>query len=206
MDSIRSLPVYVAIPLLIILAAAIVYVIVKAFREGREVSFWPPRIGARPASETVEKNSHKSHDVLPDSREDPFAAAMASPGTVVRGVTQTAKFPNNVLALLYVESGSIAGATFALTMSSESYLFGNNPSSSDFVLPGVSRAQFRIHIRHQQGPTSSSRPYDLEIQGLGSRIDLLVDGIRAEGVPTPLNDHSVIETAGLRIRVAKLPP
>jgi len=128
---------------------------------------------------------------------------MASRGIVVRDVTQAAKFPDNVIAFLYVESGPIAGATFALTNSAQSYIFGKDPMC-DFVLPDVSRAHFRIHIRHQPGPTSSVR-HNLELQGMGSRIDLWVDGVSAGGIPTLLNDRSLIETGGLKIRVVILP-
>jgi hypothetical protein len=204
MDSLRSLPVYVLIPVLVLLGVTVVYVVLRALREGREVSFWPPRIGPRQSSESGDGKDQKSHSASPAWNEDPFSAAMASPGTLVRGVSQTAKFPDNALAFLYVESGSIAGVTFVLTTSAQSYLFGSIPSC-DFVLPAVSRAQFRIHIRRQAVPTSSLRPYNLELQGMGSRIDLWVDGVSAEFVPAPLNDHSVIETGGLKIRVLRLP-
>src|ERR1700744_479139 len=124
MDPLTSLPVYVVTPVLIILVVTIVYVVLKALREGREVSFWPPRIGPRQSSESGEGSNRKSDSASPALTEDPFSPAMASPGTVVRGVTQTGKFPDNALAFLYVESGSIAGATFVLTTSAQSYLFG----------------------------------------------------------------------------------
>jgi hypothetical protein len=185
MDSLLSLPVYVVTPVLVIFGVTVVYVVLKALREGREVSFWPPRIGPRQTAESGEGSAQKS-SASQDWNEDAFSAAIASPGT------------------LYVESGSIVGATFALTTSAQSYLFGSIPSC-DFVLPNVSRAQFRIHVLRQPGPTSSSRPYNLELQGMGSPVDLWVDGVSARGISTPLNNNSVIETGGLKIRVVKLP-
>jgi hypothetical protein len=203
MDSLHGLPVYFVAPALVILVAVVVYVILKSLREGREVSFWPPKIGARPTLENVGggKTADRSS---PEARDDPFSSAMASPGTVLRDVAQVGKFPDNALAFLYVESGSIAGATFVLTTSGQSYLFGHN-ETCDFMIPGVSRAQFRIHVRRQEGATTSLRPYNLELQELGSQIPIWVDGVNAERASVALKDHTIIETGGLKIRVLKVP-
>lgn len=56
MDNLMNgIPVYVALPGAAVLIALACFITVKAMREGREISFWPPRIGPRlstPASET----------------------------------------------------------------------------------------------------------------------------------------------------------
>jgi hypothetical protein len=65
------------------------------------------------------------------------------------------------------------------------------------MIPGVSRAQFRIHVRRQAGATPSLRPYDLELQELGSQIPIWVDGVNAERASVALKDENRVGKSNL---------
>ena len=45
---IYGLPIWLVAILGILVVPLVIYLIVNSFREGREISFWPPRIGSRP--------------------------------------------------------------------------------------------------------------------------------------------------------------
>jgi serine/threonine protein kinase len=49
-----SIPLYVLIPVGIFVLVLLAVLIAKAFYEGREISFWPPKIGPRPNQEKIE--------------------------------------------------------------------------------------------------------------------------------------------------------
>jgi len=47
---VRGIPLYFLIPIAAILTALVSFVVIKALREGREITFWPPKIGPRSSS------------------------------------------------------------------------------------------------------------------------------------------------------------
>ena len=49
--TIYGLPIWLVAILGILVVPLVIYLIVNSFREGREISFWPPRIGSRPLSD-----------------------------------------------------------------------------------------------------------------------------------------------------------
>lgn len=55
MDILKGLPTYIVLPAVALAAVAAAFLLVKSFKEGREISFWPPRIGPRPATSSQPK-------------------------------------------------------------------------------------------------------------------------------------------------------
>ena len=73
-----GIPIYVLMPVAIALVGIILFVVVRAFNEGREVSFWPPRIGPR-----TRLDNDKSNLAIPDTQQKvitdrSFAASIPS--------------------------------------------------------------------------------------------------------------------------------
>jgi hypothetical protein len=78
---VSSVPLYIVLPVAAIAAVFIVFVVLKSFKEGREISFWPPRIGARIGdrangntdfvADRHEKNLQSSHHLVLPSVEIP---------------------------------------------------------------------------------------------------------------------------------------
>jgi serine/threonine protein kinase len=50
-----GIPLYLVLPVLLVIAIILLVVMVKAFNEGREISFWPPKIGPRPGNKEPDK-------------------------------------------------------------------------------------------------------------------------------------------------------
>jgi len=65
MDLLKALPLYIAVPGAVILLGIVTVIITKALGQGREISFWPPRIGPRP-SEPPEKEKPAKKTVAAD--------------------------------------------------------------------------------------------------------------------------------------------
>ena len=60
--SIYGFPLWLVVTLGIVLISFVIYLIVMAMREGREVSFWPPRIGQKPKDETKQSKGDKKKE------------------------------------------------------------------------------------------------------------------------------------------------
>jgi hypothetical protein len=68
MDNLVSgIPVYLVIPGAAVLIALASFITVKAMREGREISFWPPRIGPRVTAPSADQTSKQPTNIVPST-------------------------------------------------------------------------------------------------------------------------------------------
>ena len=65
MDWIKELPLYLIIPIGVILIVGVIVLVFKAFGEGREISFWPPKIGSKPEPKSISEPIKQSVSSLP---------------------------------------------------------------------------------------------------------------------------------------------
>jgi len=63
LELLNSIPILAPIVLIIIFFIVLIYII--AFFQGREISFWPPKIGPKTTKLDVEGSKHKTDNSLP---------------------------------------------------------------------------------------------------------------------------------------------
>ena len=83
MSRLFSLPAWLQIGAGLSLLAIVVYLVVRAMREGREISFWPPRIGAKPPTQL--STEAKALATEPSHVHTDLQSLAAAPGSSVIG-------------------------------------------------------------------------------------------------------------------------
>jgi len=68
---VNAIPSYLLIPIIIVGFLLLVALIWKSLREGREISFWPPRIGPRPTSQEVIKEKPPASETQLSAEKEP---------------------------------------------------------------------------------------------------------------------------------------
>ena len=135
-------------PVLLVLAVGVALLVRQALREGREVSFWPPKIGSRPST-TIQSGTAEGLGRLDDGQQ--------------KGTIRPIKLPTDQVAYLVLTTGDNAGTAWPIKSGQRELQVGRSPSS-DIVIGGdfsVSGAHFKIYVHPVSG--ARSREYQLFI-------------------------------------------
>jgi hypothetical protein len=151
----------------------------RALKEGREVSFWPPRIGQRPTK-------HPSVD------EEPSANQSVTAGGSIRKVM----LPIDQIAYLSLVSGSEPGSAWPITSGCRSFSVGRG-KGSDVYLPAelsMSQPHFNLYVQPVDG--ARTRSYRFFVHDTGSANGTFVNGQRVRYEPYEVEDKDMIEAGG----------
>jgi len=193
---IRSIPTVVLVPTVILITGLLAYLLARAIGEGREVSFWPPRIGPRPQA-TAEQPAHaptQNGNVKNDVAESFVPTATGLPHVFV---------PAEPIAVLHVIGGTGHGNCYIVTSAFRSVTVGRskdcNLALADVV---ITRHQFRINIEPAASETPGNRRYEFTLIDSGSVNGTFVNGFKVHEIR--LSNGDLIEIGGVSLRFFKL--
>jgi serine/threonine protein kinase len=91
LDKILHLPLSIVLPTISLLVISTASLVVASFRQGREISFWPPRIGPNPATKDDLKRSARDKLVIPSPTEEYSLKSLALANRHIRldGTSET---------------------------------------------------------------------------------------------------------------------
>ncbi len=168
-------------PVLLVLAVGVALLVRQALREGREVSFWPPKIGSRPST-TIQSGTAEGLGRLDDGQQ--------------KGTIRPIKLPTDQVAYLVLTTGDNAGTAWPIKSGQRELQVGRSPSS-DIVIGGdfsVSGAHFKIYVHPVSG--ARSREYQLFIHDTGSINGTFLNGHRIGYEPYEVTTNDIIEAGG----------
>jgi hypothetical protein len=196
-----TIPLYILVPagsVLLVVVAALVYM---GLREGREISFWPPRIGPRPpvagaVSAGANAGTQAAGTAPAALGKDPNATAVAAAGYPPAVEVPRILLSAEVIALLEIISGPDRGQHLLLTEGHRSVTFGRG-EHCDVRLGDViaSQSHFRLRITPVQGP--SARRFDISLLDMGSSNGTFVNGASVR--EQTLEPGDVIQVGATRI-------
>jgi FHA domain len=201
METLRDLPQSVILAAVVILGPALVFVILRALSEGREISFWPPKIGERPNSSTVPV----AQDTAPNAKTTPDSVATETirrsetpdPGESLTDAedpsAKQVRLPAHPIGLLYIYSGSQHGLCYFITSGERTVTVGRSSDNTLSLNDGVlSRFHFRINISPIELSNSLSRSYQFILIDSRSANGTWVNGAQVLE-PTVLKHNDMIE-------------
>jgi len=224
-ELIRLITAWPVVSVLIVLVVMILllWIIVKAAGEGREVTFWPPRIGPRPpnadpASHSSTAPSSQSYPDPDDSRvvterllpvSLPESLRILRSQETARDDDDTASKRSSVkcasvdlvavpIAGLYIETGTSNGKWFVITNMSWRLTVGRS-EECEISLPGdrhLSRSHFRIEVDRALG--AEGQTYRFAAVDAASQNGISVDDQEVQRAD--LTHRSVIEAGNVRMR------
>ena len=179
-----------AVVVILFAAGGIVFWVTnRSLREGREISFWPPRIGPRVAIEAEPTG-------LTPTRKP---AAVDSGSTTIPSLTM----PATPIAMLRVEAGPNTGRLYFIGEDRRSLTIGRG-SDCDVSIPdaGLSRTHARLVIAPESQPKAGARIFSCQLLDSGSSNGTFINGGRVDR--HSLANRDLIEMGGVRIRFMQL--
>ncbi len=186
--SIYGLPLWLIITLGVLGISFIVYLIIRALREGREISFWPPRIGPKLISEQPEPNKHKS-ERKKDDIKPPQVLLPASP-----------------IGMIVVTAGPRQGLWVFLTEQTREVIAGRSDPVSNFVADidtddyTMGRKHFKISITPITGSVKGNRNYKIQLTDLDSVNGTFLNGKLVKAT-VDLHHGDLIQAGGSKFEV-----
>jgi hypothetical protein len=172
---------------IIALLAFVMWLVHRAAREGREISFWPPRIGPRDSislnsSSAAELKAESSTLVgeappIPALKDSAYDDTDTNKWSAKCGFVKLVGVP---LAGLFVENGSDFGKWFFITNMSSRVTVGREPSCEVSVSGDqrISRLHFRIEV--SRTPERETLPYSFTIIDAASGNGTFLNGKEVE--------------------------
>lgn len=218
---IQQVPLYILVPVAAILTLIISFVVIKALYEGREISFWPPRIGARTITEEPSGAGKATMKPKTDHCVSLQETILQHPPSQLHGVLeQSVDKPNHTTAdesfsapsppsvslptapigLLHFTSGTLNGRCFFVTEGQRTITVGRANDQCDIAIPDglLTRMHFRINVVPIDSGGSRRRSYEVTLIDSGSANGTFVNGQRISH--TQLADQDVIQAGGTTIK------
>ena len=139
------------------------------------MSFWPPKIGARPAG-TVNAEAEPAED-----------------GTTTEGRISRVKLPPDQIGYFSLISGGEIGSAWPIRSGDRTLKVGAS-SDSDIYLPdqnSVSRTHFSVYVRPTEG--AQQRGYQFFVHDMGSNNGTYVNGKKVGYEPYEVADKDKIQ-------------
>jgi len=158
-DFVERTPYYVIGPTILVFVVAIAFMVWKSLREGREISFWPPKIGSRPSG------SGSASESTPEERTKPK-----------EGLIPRVKLPADQIGYLSLIAGGDIGSAWPITAGLREVRVGKDPGSHICVPedPDISVAHFVIYVKPTEG--LQHRGYQFFVHDTGSKNGTFVNG------------------------------
>lgn len=179
-----------AVVVILFAAGGIVFWVTnRSLREGREISFWPPRIGPRVVIEA------EPTGLTPTRKPAPVDAG----STTIPSLTM----PATPIAMLRVEAGPNTGRLYVIGEDRRSLTIGRG-SDCDVSIPdaGLSRTHARLVIAPESQPKAGTRTFSCQLLDSGSSNGTFINGRRVDR--HSLVNRDLIEMGGVRIRFVQL--
>jgi hypothetical protein len=182
-EFVATIPVYVYVPALLVLLISVALLIRWALQEGREVSFWPPRIGTRPAY------PRRADDDFPSERTEKLGS----------GRIHRIKLPTDQIAYLNLVTGEDAGSAWPIRAGDREIPVGR-ASTADIVISDphktVSQSHFKIYVKPVPGV--QNRAYKFFVHDTGSANGTYVNGQAIGYEPFEVTNNDAIEAGSFK--------
>jgi hypothetical protein len=185
----------------IVIFSFLAYLVVKAYHEGREVSFWPPRIGPRPMRlEELKVPEAKDPEGDQGKQQPPNEKRTSG----IRNTTIPAvPIDSEPIALMHLISGSGQGTCLLISASSRSITIGRlEVCDVSLNHPTVASHHCHINIRPVSTEGKGSRRYEFVLIDSGSMNGTFVDGIQVH--ETNLRGGALIQVGACTLRFYEL--
>lgn len=183
----------VAVFLVSLFVILIITIYLVAFIQGREISFWPPRIGNQP-------QKIKIHDSAKGSNKE-NKKPIEQDQNIIQSKLPMAKSSGRPIAELIIISGVGHGTIFHIDSGVRDITVGRSPSC-DISFPddmfSISRQHFRIKINPFENNKAAEREYKYELIDSGSSNGTFLNG-KMVHEPCELKSGYVIEAGGTKI-------
>ena len=184
MDVILSqLPPWLIVGVVVLAVGLIAFLVVRSLQEGREISFWPPRIGPKVNDET--------------SKAEETAKAEE-----VGELTPQVTLRSEPLGMIRAISGLSHGLCVFLTEQTRKLSFGRSSGDADSIGikdMAMSRPHFAIRVTPIDQSDKGSRRYQIQVFDLGSSNGTSVNGDQIQ--MADLHDGDLIQAGGSSFRV-----
>jgi len=180
-DFVERTPYYVIGPTILIFVFAIAFMVWKSLREGREVSFWPPKIGSRPSDSGSASEKRSQERTKPKE-----------------GLIPRVKLPADQIGYLSLIAGGEIGSAWPITAGLREVRVGNGPGSHVCVPEdlNISAAHFVIYVKPIEG--LQHRRYQFFVHDTGSANGTFVNGKNLGYEPYEVADKDTIEAGGCK--------
>jgi hypothetical protein len=198
---IRSVPSAILVPAVLVVMALLGYLFVRSLGEGREVSFWPPRIGPRPKLPQEQTTAS-----APSKSAGARSVDTAVPPVVGGGRLPSVFLSSEPIALMSLMRGKGQGACFLVTAAQRSITVGRS-TDCDLALEDafLSGHHFRVNIRPVASETLGARRYEFFLVDSGSPNGTFVNGNQAHGY-VELKNGDLIEAGDVSLRLFEIVP
>lgn len=189
MSQLLDLPRWLLVSLSFLLSAFIVYLTMRALREGREISFWPPRLGPKVDSGVTKPSMNVNEGYAPfelceiQLTEEPIGA-------------------------LFVTSGPRIGLWIFVTARSRRITFGKGPGPErvDTQDPQMSRQHFLVAITPTDGADQRVRTLEVSLFDLNSSNGTYLNGKRLKASQHQhLKSGDIIEAGSSKVQFRAFP-
>jgi hypothetical protein len=161
----------------------------RALGEGREVSFWPPRIGPRVNTIT------NASGVAVQPNTSPNTGSLALPSLTLASAP---------IAFLRVEAGTGHGTVYFIGEERRTVTIGRSLECDIPILDAtLSRTHARINVFPESDATGPKRTYSFQIIDSGSSNGTFLNGHRLSE-QTALKHDDLIQVGGIQIRFTRL--
>jgi len=182
----------------LVLVVVVLWLVNRALGEGREISFWPPRIGARPGSRGDSPSAAAPRPAA-EADKDPPASEQVGSGFPEYPPVPSLAVPSTPIAALRVEAGARAGTVYLLTEDRRTLTLGRG-NECDLAFPDtvLSRTHSRINVSPAPNPTGLHRSFLFELIDSASANGTFLNGRRIDRAS--LGNNDLIQIGGVRIR------
>lgn len=199
-DLIQSVPAAILIPAALFLVALLAYLVVRSLGEGREVSFWLPRIGPRlKHAQDPDETAALLRSVAADSSQ----RAGNTPAVASVGHLPSVMLSAEPIALLRLIAGKGQGTCFVVTAILRSITVGRS-TDCDLAIDdhSLTRHHFRINVKPVASDTLGARRYQFSLVDARSTNGTFVNGNRVQEIG--LGNGDLVEAGGVSLRFFQL--
>lgn len=203
-----SIPLYILVPAGSVLLVVLVAIVYMGLREGREISFWPPRIGPRPPAQGAVASGTPAGAQASSTAPASLGSGANGASVVAASYPPPVEVPRivvnaEVVALVEILSGPERGQHLLLTEGHRSVTFGRGVHC-DVRLgdPIASQSHFRLRITPVQG--QAARRFDISLLDMGSSNGTFVNGSSVR--EQTLEPGDVIQVGGTKIAFHRIRP
>lgn len=160
----------------VLLSISVIYLLVRAFHEGRSITLWPPKIGPRRRTNGTHLGREKDFRVL--------------------------RFDSEILGILMGIQGKARGTLVLIESKPGKIIFGRDPGKVDVAITEshLSPTHFAIRISPRPKNDEPLPAYEIQLIPLGAMTPVYVNEISVRDI-TPLRNRDIIRFGSSVLRL-----
>lgn len=185
---------------IVLIAGFLVYLITRSLREGREISFWPPRIGPKVRDETPNKSETVQVPMKENPRFTHTGMVLGTPDASLEIIRVNT--PSEPIGIIRVTSGPSYGLSVFLTKQTRKLSFGRSSEDDTSVAIDdslMSKQHLVIRVIPTDNGTLDGIHFQVRLFDLGSTNGTFVNNKRVQMVD--LKNGDVIRAGGSSFQV-----